>query len=66
MRALDQVDSCAQLFHQVDQDPDFYSAKVFLRDAFPDARVIEIVPGVFGMADVMIYLDEGVIIQTLI
>ncbi|MEW4459451.1 hypothetical protein AB1K42_15270 [Roseibium algicola] len=66
MCALDRIDSCAQLFDCIDQDPDFYSAKMYLREAFPDARMIEIVPGCFDMADVMIYLDDGIIVQTLI
>lgn len=66
MCALDQIDSCAQLFDAIDQDPDFYRAKAFLREIYPDARMIEILPGSFDMADVMIIMADGLTVQTLI
>ncbi|WP_298981537.1 hypothetical protein [uncultured Roseibium sp.] len=66
MCALDQIDSCAQLFDDIAQDPDFYSAKAFLRETYPDARLIEIVPGPFEMAEVMIIMTNGWIVITLI
>lgn len=66
MCALDQIDSCAQLFDDMSNDPGFYDAKAFLREVFPDAQLIEIVPGDWWFSSVTVISADGVLTQVLI
>ncbi|MBG6205398.1 hypothetical protein IWQ49_000042 [Labrenzia sp. EL_126] len=66
MCALDQIDSCAQLFDDMANDPGFYTAKAFLREIYPDAPLIEIVPAQELLANVTIVHSNGAITKVMI
>lgn len=59
MRGLDDIDSAHQLFSQMGSDPGFYVAKAYLRECWPDAWLIEIVPAQCRMANVVMVHDGG-------
>lgn len=66
MCALDQIDSCAQLFDDMTHDPGFYTAKAFLREIYPDAPLIEIVPADWWFTNVTIVHANGALTKVMI
>jgi len=66
MCVLDQIDSCAQLFDDIAKDPGFYDAKAFLREIYPDAPLIEIVPADWWFANVTIVHTSGALTKVMI
>lgn len=66
MCLLHAIDNCAQLYDDMQLDPYFYSAKAYMREIYPEALLIEIIPGAFQLADVTVVLISGETFKTLI
>ena len=60
------LESLAGLYPHLDADPSFYEAKAKLRQEFPDAAMIEVVPGPWNRIEIFVVHAHFMVLQALI